>query len=143
MKQIFFASEFHPEYQLFGTLNIAIPFGELTYPTHGKGKSSSQESLEGIYTWSPNDPCFDWSLGLVLGGLTLKNRNHLGSRYTCVYIYISVFVSSLEGNQGVSHVFRWVKVVWILLGSFELKTGGNFHVRCKSIFSSNKFLGFL
>ena len=138
MKQIFFASEFHPEYQLFGTLNIAIPFGELTYPTHGKGKSSSQESLEGIYTWNPNDRCFDWKRP-CFGGLTLKNRNRLGSRYT----YISVFVSSLEGNQGVSHVFRWVKVVWILLGSFELKTGGKFHVLCKSNFFNNKFLGFL
>ena len=27
-----------------------------------------------------DDPCFDWSLGLCFGGLTFKNRGHLGSR---------------------------------------------------------------
>ena len=26
-----------------------------------------------IYTWNPNDPCFGWSLGLVLRELTFKN----------------------------------------------------------------------
>ena len=25
-----------------------------------------------VYTWNPNDPCFDWSLGLVLGGWPSK-----------------------------------------------------------------------
>ena len=29
---------------------------------------------------NPNDPCFDWIFGLVLMGLTFKNRGHLGSR---------------------------------------------------------------
>ena len=29
-----------------------------------------------------DDPCFDWSLGLCFGGLTFKNRDHLGSRST-------------------------------------------------------------
>ena len=37
-----------------------------------------------IYTWNPNDPCFDWKRP-CFGGLTFKNRGHLGSRY--IYIY--------------------------------------------------------
>ena len=32
------------------------------------------------YTWNPNDPCFDWK-SPCFGGLTFKNRGHLGSRY--------------------------------------------------------------
>ena len=36
-----------------------------------------------IYTWNPNDPCFDWNLGLLLEGFSAsKNRRTLtGSRY--------------------------------------------------------------
>ena len=34
------------------------------------------------------DPCFDWNFGLVLRGLTFRNRGHRGSRYICIYIYI-------------------------------------------------------
>ena len=30
-------------------------------------------------TWNPNDPCFDWKRP-CFGGLTFKNRGHLGSR---------------------------------------------------------------
>ena len=42
--------------------------------------------MKGEYTnylepkWGPG--CFDWNFGLVLGGLTFKNRGHWGSRYT-------------------------------------------------------------
>ena len=45
-----------------------------------------------IYTWKPNDPCFDWKRP-CFGGLTLKNRGHLGSRYLyiCTYIYIYIY----------------------------------------------------
>ena len=32
-----------------------------------------------IYTWNPNDPCFDWKRP-CFGGMTFKNRGHLGSR---------------------------------------------------------------
>ena len=32
------------------------------------------------HTWNPNDPCFGWKRP-CFGGLTLKNRGHLGSRY--------------------------------------------------------------
>ena len=31
-----------------------------------------------IYTWNPNDPCFDWKRP-CFRGLTFKNRRHLGS----------------------------------------------------------------
>ena len=47
-----------------------------------------------MYTWNPNDPCFDWKRPCV-GGLTFKNRGHLGSRYikicthTCMMSHIS------------------------------------------------------
>ena len=37
--------------------------------------------LSGINSWNPNDPCFDWK-GPCFGGLTFKNRGHLGSRQT-------------------------------------------------------------
>ena len=32
------------------------------------------------YTWNLNDPCFGWKRP-CFGGLTFKNRGHLGSRY--------------------------------------------------------------
>ena len=32
-----------------------------------------------MYTWNPNDPCFDWK-GPCFEGLTFKNRGHLGSK---------------------------------------------------------------
>ena len=34
-----------------------------------------------LYLEPFDDPCFGWRFGLVLGGLTLKNRGHWGSRY--------------------------------------------------------------
>ena len=39
-----------------------------------------------IYTWNPNDPCFDWK-GPCFGGLKPKNRGQIGSRYIYIYIY--------------------------------------------------------
>ena len=39
-----------------------------------------------IYTWNPNDPCFDWRRP-CFGGLTFKNRGHCGSRYIFTKIY--------------------------------------------------------
>ena len=39
-----------------------------------------------IYTWNPNDPCFDWKFGLVLGGwVPSKIKVIKGFQ---VYIYI-------------------------------------------------------
>ena len=37
---------------------------------------------EVVYTWNPNDPCFDWKRP-CFGGLKLKNRGQVGSRYLC------------------------------------------------------------
>ena len=39
------------------------------------------------YTWNPNNPCFDWKRP-CFGGLTFKNRGHLGSRYIYIYVHI-------------------------------------------------------
>ena len=40
-----------------------------------------------LYTWNPNDPCFDWK-GPCFEGFGFKNRGHLGSRYIYIYIYM-------------------------------------------------------
>ena len=43
-----------------------------------------------IYTWNPNDPCFDRKRH-CFGGLTFKNRGQLGSRYIYIYPRCSMF----------------------------------------------------
>ena len=50
-----------------------------------------------IYTWNTNDPCFDWKRP-CFGGLTFKNRGHLGSRYIYIYI-IYIYVPSRKTNE--------------------------------------------
>ena len=37
-----------------------------------------------IYTWNPNDPCFEWK-GPSFGGFNPQNRGQTGSRYINVY----------------------------------------------------------
>ena len=68
-----------------------------------------------IYTWNPNDPCFDWK-GPCFGGLKPKNRGQIGSRY--IYIYLSLFLTtqtkSTQTTQGLSH---WIDV--LILGKNE------------------------
>ena len=44
------------------------------------GPNRSCNTFYDIFTWNPSDPCFDWK-GPCFGGLTFKNRGHLGSRY--------------------------------------------------------------
>ena len=44
-----------------------------------------------IYTWNPNDPCFDWKKP-CFGGLTFKNRGHLGSRYIYIYTHVYIYI---------------------------------------------------
>ena len=48
-----------------------------------------------IYTWNLNDLCFDWTRP-CFGGLTFKNRGHLGSRYVIICMYLISFVVKLE-----------------------------------------------
>ena len=57
------------------TLEVKEPKTSLPSPSH-------QYCLVKMYmhTRNPNDPCFDWK-GPCFGGLTFKNRGHLGSRY--------------------------------------------------------------
>ena len=55
-----------------------------------------------IYTWNPNDPCFDWK-GPCFGGLTFKNRGHLG----CRYIY-ELLVRTKILVWGKCHQQKWV-----------------------------------
>ena len=50
------------------------------YPLTQYPQTCSSSQTLTLYTWSPNDPCFGWSFGLVLGGLTFKNRGDWGSR---------------------------------------------------------------
>ena len=52
------------------------------------GLNGSLDPSTYVYTWNPNGPCFDWKRP-CFGGLTFKNRDHLGSRYIYIYIYLS------------------------------------------------------
>ena len=45
-----------------------------------------------IYAWNPNDPCFEWSSGLLLEGYP-KNRGHSQVPGAFVYIYIQHWAS--------------------------------------------------
>ena len=46
-----------------------------------------------IYTWNPNDPCFDWKRP-CFGGLKPQNRGQTGSRYIyiCIHIHIYLYI---------------------------------------------------
>ena len=56
------------------------------HPAHYPGGHSKKVIDMYIYTKNPNDPCFDWKRP-CFGGLTFKNRGHLGSRYIYIYMY--------------------------------------------------------
>ena len=58
--------------------------------TASKIKRSNFMSFRQIYihTWNPNDPCIGWKRPCH-GGLILKNRGHLGSRYILLSFQIS------------------------------------------------------
>ena len=44
-----------------------------------------------IHTWNPTDPCFDWKRP-CFGGLTFKNRGHLGSRFI---MYVLIYYTNM------------------------------------------------
>ena len=56
-----------------------------------------------LHTWNPNDPCFHWKRP-CFGGLTFKNRGHLGSRYIYFYFLMvnagTYMIHGSFGNQG-------------------------------------------
>ena len=58
------------------------------------------EKLYDIYTWNPNDPCFDWKRP-CFGGLTFKNRGHVGSRYIYIFLYIHIFGIDVYKDGGI------------------------------------------
>ncbi len=51
-----------------------------------------------INSWNPNDPCFDWKRP-SFGGLTFKNRGHLGSR---------LFVVGLDSLFSNKYLATWL-----------------------------------
>ena len=64
-----------------------------------------------LYTWNPNDPCFDWNFGLPFGGLTFKDRSHLGSKYIYIYTHTIIYTCMrIYNNDLISglcrHCFR-------------------------------------
>ena len=63
------------------------------------GSSSFICVIWGICTWNPTDPCFDWKRP-GFGGLTFKNRGHLGSRY----IYVVYTDVAGDKGGGVKHI---------------------------------------
>ena len=51
-----------------------------------------------IYTWNPNDPCFEWKRP-SFGGFKPKNRGQTGSRYIYIYTHdIRLQLMSLHLN---------------------------------------------
>ena len=75
----------------FGHALLTAHFLVLEFATTAsKIKRSDFMSFRQIYihTWNPNDPCIGWKRP-CLGGLILKNRGHLGSRYILLSFQIS------------------------------------------------------
>ena len=53
-----------------------------------------------LHSWNPKwPPCFDWSLGLVFGGLTFKNGGQMGSRFKHT-IWVLFIFTALEQQPG-------------------------------------------
>ena len=60
-----------------------IPFRHLkkkTHPRNAKVKNVWVQLICNVYinTWNPNDPCFDWSLGLLSEGWSPKMKDKQG-----------------------------------------------------------------
>ena len=68
-----------------------------------------------LYTWNPNDPCFGWKRP-CFGGLTFKNRGHLGFRYIYIFtrwwfelffIFTPIFGEIIQFDLRI--FFKWVE----------------------------------
>ena len=57
--------------------------------TWGKIDGFIRKLIRSSCTWNPNDPVVLIGISvLFLGGLTFKNRGHLGSRYIYIFFYL-------------------------------------------------------
>ena len=73
-----------------------------------------------LYTWNPNDPCFDSSLGLLLEGFwATKYRTFTGSRYIHTLGRVSICLCDLN--------FEWIGEV-MMFGMLEIGSRG--YVTC-------------
>ena len=62
-----------------------------------------------IYTWNPNDPCFDCKRP-SLGGFKPQNRGQTGSRYIYIYILKCPVLIAIFGSFPVSESFLDIAV---------------------------------
>ena len=62
-----------------------------------------------VCTWNPNGALVLNGKGVVLGGLTFKNRGHSGSKYTymCVSDFLVVAPQKIEGVSCLGP--KWLK----------------------------------
>ena len=71
------------------------PPGQDMCSINSEGMSHANEGMS--HTWNPNDPSFDWSLGLLLKGSTPKTKDKRGSRYIYI-IYIYIYTQNSEAH---------------------------------------------
>ena len=58
-----------------------------------------------FWPWNPYDPCFEWKRP-CFGGLTFKNRGHVGSR--CIYYILYIYIySNILGRGG----WTWIRLM--------------------------------
>ena len=87
-----------------------VPTGGSTTNYPWKGTIS-----KGIYTWNPNDPCFDWKRP-CFGGVKAKNRGQTGSRYIYIYIYLYSFPSRFQPVVRIFQGTNFPGKAWTLRG---------------------------
>ena len=76
-----------------------------------------------IYTWNPNDPCFDWK-GPCFGGLKPKNRGQIGSRYILWENLLTMIIHHIRWPfLGLSLFFCWEGSA-VLCHESRFKLGG-------------------
>ena len=103
-------SWFYPGYVLVSELSLKLHYGMLINPNmkgfikpivsycfhkirvilNIKSISFAGFLFKPIYTWNPNDHCFDWKRP-CFGGLKPNNRGQIGSRYIYIYFYLYTY----------------------------------------------------